>query len=175
MSILHAWIFWEMASALCWKIHCGVSSAHLLCNDNNTCCLCLAFTSLWVFCMLGYSGKWHHYSVGKFTLVYKVHIRAGELPKKIRSWVQTRHMGLKNVPKKFGTPGPNLAPNLFGLFVQGQITKAGTPKWTHRTQWIWIYVKIIYDFLNFSLFTPPLLNKFLTLLVNWTSKTRLQG
>ena len=102
-------------------------------------------------------------------------IRAGELPKKFRPWVQTRHMGLKNVPKKFGTPGPNLAPNLFGLFVQGQITKAGTPKWTHRTQWIWIYVKIIYDFLNFSLFTPPLLNKFLTLLVNWTSKTRLQG
>ena len=74
MSILHAWIFWEMASALCWKIHCGVSSAHLLCNDNNTCCLCLAFTSLWVFCMLGYSGKWHHYSVGKFTLVYRVQI-----------------------------------------------------------------------------------------------------
>ena len=37
-------------------------------------------------------------------------------------------MGLKNVPKKFGTPGPNLAPNLFGLFGQGQITKAGTPK-----------------------------------------------
>ena len=36
-------------------------------------------------------------------------------------------MGLKNVPKKFGTPGPNLAPNLFGLFGQGQITKAGTP------------------------------------------------
>ena len=24
MSILHGWIFWEMASALCWKIHCGV-------------------------------------------------------------------------------------------------------------------------------------------------------
>ena len=54
--------------------------------------------------------------------------RAGELPKKFRPWVQTRHMGLKNVPKKFGTPGPNLAPNLFGLFGQGQITKAGTPK-----------------------------------------------
>ena len=54
--------------------------------------------------------------------------RAGELPKNFRPWVQTRHMGLKNVPKKFGTPGPNLAPNLFGLFVQGQITKAGTPK-----------------------------------------------
>ena len=29
--------------------------------------------------------------------------------------VQTRHMGLKNVPKKFGTPGLNLAPNLFGF------------------------------------------------------------
>ena len=57
-----------------------------------------------------------------------MHIRAGELPKNFRPWVQTRHMGLKNVPKKFGTPGPNLAPNLFGLFVQGQITKAGTPK-----------------------------------------------
>ena len=24
-------------------------------------------------------------------------------------------MGLKIVPKKFGTPGPNLAPNLFGF------------------------------------------------------------
>ena len=59
-----------------------------------------------------------------------VHIRAGELPKKFPSWVQTRHMGLKNVPKKFGTPGPNLAPNLFGLFVQGHITKAGTPNST---------------------------------------------
>ena len=44
-----------------------------------------------------------------------MHIRAGELPKNFRSWVQTRHMGLKNVPKKFGTPGPNLAPNLFGF------------------------------------------------------------
>ena len=54
--------------------------------------------------------------------------RVGELPKNFLSWVQTRHMGLKNVPKKFGTPGPNLAPNLFGLFGQGQITKAGTPK-----------------------------------------------
>ena len=39
-------------------------------------------------------------------------------------------MGPKNVPKKFGTPGPNLAPDLFGLFVQGQITKAGTPNST---------------------------------------------
>ena len=57
-------------------------------------------------------------------------IRAGELPKNFRTWVQTRHMGLKNVPKKFGTPGPNLAPNLFGLFVQGHITKAGTPNST---------------------------------------------
>ena len=63
MSILHAWIIWEMASSVCWKIHCGVKSAHLLCNGNNTFCLCLAFTSLWVYCMLGYSGKWHHYSV----------------------------------------------------------------------------------------------------------------
>ena len=53
-----------MASALCWKIHCGVQCAHLLCNCNNTCSLCLALTSLWVYCMLGYSGKWHHYSVG---------------------------------------------------------------------------------------------------------------
>ena len=63
MSILHAWIFWDMALSVCWKIHCGVHSAHLLCNGNNICCLCLAFTSLWVYCMLGYSGKWHHYSV----------------------------------------------------------------------------------------------------------------
>ena len=60
----------------------------------------------------------------------KLSSRAGELPKKFRPWVQTRHMGLKNVPKKFGTPGPNLAPNLFGLFVQGHITKAGTPNST---------------------------------------------
>ena len=44
-----------------------------------------------------------------------MHIRAGELPKNFRTWVQTRHMGLKNVPKKFGTPGLNLAPNLFGF------------------------------------------------------------
>ena len=57
-----------------------------------------------------------------------MHIRAGELPKNFSQGVQARHMGLKNVPKKFGTPGPNLAPNLFGLFGQGQITKAGTPK-----------------------------------------------
>ena len=78
-------------------------------------------------------------------------IRAGEFAKKFSQVVQTWHMGLKNVPKKFGTPGPNLAPNLFGLFGQGQITKAGTPKWTRRTQWIWIYVKIIYNYLNFSL------------------------
>ena len=48
-------------------------------------------------------------------------IRAGELAKKFCQGVQTRHMGLKNVPKKIGTPGPNLAPNLFGLFVQGQL------------------------------------------------------
>ena len=57
-----------------------------------------------------------------------LYIRAGELAEKICQGVQPRHMGLKNVPKKFGTPGPNLAPNLFGLFGQGQITKAGTPK-----------------------------------------------
>ena len=30
MSILHGWIFWEMAlSVCCWKIHCGVQCAHL--------------------------------------------------------------------------------------------------------------------------------------------------
>ena len=64
----------------------------------------------------------------RFINLQTIDTRAGELPKNFPSWVQTRHMGLKNVPKKFGTPGPNLAPNLFGLFVQGQITKAGTPK-----------------------------------------------
>ena len=26
-------------------------------------CVCLAFTSMWVYCMLGYSGKWHHQSL----------------------------------------------------------------------------------------------------------------
>jgi hypothetical protein len=30
--------------------------------------------TLWVNCMLGYSGKWHQSSVGKFTVVYNVHI-----------------------------------------------------------------------------------------------------
>ena len=24
VNLLYAWIFWEIASALCWKIHCGV-------------------------------------------------------------------------------------------------------------------------------------------------------
>ena len=37
-------IFWEMVSSVCWKIHFGVYSAYLLCNGNNSCCLCLAFT-----------------------------------------------------------------------------------------------------------------------------------
>ena len=96
-----------MASSICWKFHFGVYSAYLLCNHNNSCCLCLAFTlkfiskhlpagsliysgkwhlttakitsCLWlsyytVYCMLGYSGKLHHLSVGKFTVVYTVHI-----------------------------------------------------------------------------------------------------
>ena len=48
-SILHGWIFWEMASTLCWKIHCGVQCAHLLCNGNNSCCLCLAFTVRFIY------------------------------------------------------------------------------------------------------------------------------
>ena len=47
--LLHGWIFWEMASALCWKTHCGVQCAHLTCNDNNSCCLCLAFTVRFIY------------------------------------------------------------------------------------------------------------------------------
>ena len=65
--------------------------------------------------------------------MYAICIRAGELPKNFCQVVQTWHMGLKNVSKKFGTPGPNLAPTHFGLFGQGQITKASTPKWVCRT------------------------------------------
>ena len=111
IPILHAWIFWEMTSTVCWKIHCGVWCEHS-CNANNIWCMCLAFTlkfihkhlpagwyilwngintrplqkksalvcgnhitdSLWVYSMIGYSGKWHQDSVGKFTVVYNVHI-----------------------------------------------------------------------------------------------------
>ena len=41
---------WHQQSALCWKIHCVVQCAHLLCNGNNTCCLCLVvITSLSLF------------------------------------------------------------------------------------------------------------------------------
>ena len=46
MSMLNAWIFWEMASALSWTIHCGVQCAHLLFNGNNTCCMCLVVITL---------------------------------------------------------------------------------------------------------------------------------
>ena len=40
----------EMASSVCWKIHFGVYSAYLLCNGNNNCCLCLAFTLKFIIC-----------------------------------------------------------------------------------------------------------------------------
>ena len=67
VSILHGWIFWEMASALCWKIHCCVQCAHLLFNGNNTCCLCLVVITLQLLfvytCTHGYSGKWHNQSL----------------------------------------------------------------------------------------------------------------
>jgi hypothetical protein len=76
MSILHGWIFWEMASALCWKIHCGVQCAHLLFNGNNTCCMCLVvitLQSLFVYsaCMdiLG-NGIISHFGVYSAHLLY---------------------------------------------------------------------------------------------------------
>ena len=68
-----------MASSICWKFHFGVYSAYLLCNHNNSCCLCLAFTLKFIYKHLPagsliYFGKWHHQSVGKFTVVYNVNI-----------------------------------------------------------------------------------------------------
>ena len=38
-----------MASSICWKFHFGVYSAYLLCNHNNSCCLCLAFTVRFIY------------------------------------------------------------------------------------------------------------------------------
>ena len=53
-----------MASSICWKFHFGVYSAYLLCNHNNSCYLCLAFTLKFIYKHLPagsliYSGKWH--------------------------------------------------------------------------------------------------------------------
>ena len=76
MSMLNAWIFWEMASALSWTIHCGVQCAHLLFNGNNTCCMCLVvitLQSLFVYsaCMdiLG-NGIISHFGVYSAHLLY---------------------------------------------------------------------------------------------------------
>ena len=45
-----------------WCIKCTFTM-HYAMTTMFVACVCLAFTSLWVYCMLGYSGKWHHYSV----------------------------------------------------------------------------------------------------------------
>ena len=29
MGMLHPWIIWEMASSVCWKIHCVVHKVHI--------------------------------------------------------------------------------------------------------------------------------------------------
>ena len=90
----------------------------------------IAYSSLTLRTHSIYNEIWLRLNTSKYRSMY---IRAGELPKKFCQGVQTWHMGLKNVSKKFGTPGPNLAPTHFGLFGQGQITKASTPKWVCRT------------------------------------------
>ena len=43
----------------------------LCCQRHNQSC---QMNPSYIYSMLGYSGKWHQYSVGKFTVVYNVHI-----------------------------------------------------------------------------------------------------
>ena len=62
LSILHAWIFCTLLESSLWCIKCTFTM-HYAMTTMFVACVCLAFTSLWVYCMLGYSGKWHHYSV----------------------------------------------------------------------------------------------------------------
>ena len=88
-------LFCEIASALCWKILCILLLKKFILKHRHAGSLQNSwkwhqyFTTakklppvsgnhitdtLWVNCMLGYSGKWHQSSVGKFTVVYNVHI-----------------------------------------------------------------------------------------------------
>ena len=101
--------------------------------------------------------------------------RAGEFTKKNLYHGKNRVFGPKNAPKKFGSPTPNFPPPQFGKQGCAQFIKVGTLRWSHRTQRIWIYVKVTHKFLIFSLFTSSLLNKFLTLLVNFQSKMRIHA
>ena len=75
ISILYAWIFWEVASSVCWKIHCGVYSAHLLHMQWQQHLLpvsCFHFSvsllHAWLFWKMTSLLCW------KFTLVYRVQI-----------------------------------------------------------------------------------------------------
>ena len=75
MSILYAWIFWEVASSVCWKIHCGVYSVHLLHKQWQQYLLpvsCFHFSvsllHAWLFWKMTSLLCW------KFTLVYRVQI-----------------------------------------------------------------------------------------------------
>ena len=102
-------------------------------------------------------------------------IRAGEFTKKILYHGKNRVFGPKNAPKKRGSPTPNFPPPQFGKQGCAQFIKLGTLRWSHRTQRIWIYVKVTYNFLIFSLFTPSLLNKFLTLLVNFQKSLLIES
>ena len=94
-SLIKKRLFCEIASTLCWKILCilrlpeihfktqtcrffakFLEMASILhhCKKLPPVCGNLTTDTLWVNCMLGYSGKWHQSSVGKFTVVYNVHI-----------------------------------------------------------------------------------------------------
>ena len=163
------------------RIKAGYTLRHMYCPKSNEKPCKIARTGLFIkeHWLKAFQQSCNSYKYVSTRILHRrrtyTYSRAGEFTKKNLYHGKNRVFGPKNAPKKFGSPTPNFPPPQFGKQGSAQFIKVGTPRWGHRTLRIWIYVKIIYNFQIFSLFTPSLFSKFLTLLSKLTLKNEVSS
>ena len=71
-----------------------------------------------------------------------IHIRAGEIPKKISPPPKAHLMGPKNVPKKFGSSISSLAPPKICVFKNARFIKQSALKLALISPGSWLFYEI---------------------------------